>query len=149
VIGSLDALPGGSYIRLDRALRHGRGACTVFLRDEKGEGRLGTLFAVLILAAFVYLGVKIVPIMINVYEFRDSIDEQARFASLPHHDDQLIKKNILAKARELSLPVGSKDVQVSRTSGRIDIIVKYSVPIETPVYTYNWALDESLSEPLF
>ena len=121
----------------------------MFLRDEKGEGRLGTLFAVLVLAAFVYLGVKIVPIMINVYEFRDSIDEQARFAALPHHDDQLIKKNILAKARELSLPVGSKDVQVSRTSGRIDIIVKYSVPIETPVYTYNWTLDESLSEPLF
>lgn len=121
----------------------------MFLRDEKGEGRLGTLFGILVLATFVYLGVKIVPVMINVYEFRDSIDEQARFASLPRHDDQLIKQNILRKARDLALPVGSKDVQVSRTSGRIDIIVKYTVPIETPVYTYNWALDESLSAPLF
>ena len=121
----------------------------MFLQDEKGEGRLGTLFGILVLATFVYLGVKIVPIMINVYEFRDSIDEQARFAALPRHDDDLIKRNILQKAKELSLPVGSKNVQVSRTTSRIDIIVKYTVPIETPVYTYRWALDESLSAPLF
>lgn len=121
----------------------------MFLRDEKGEGRLGTLFGIFVLATFIYLGVKIVPIMINVYEFRDSIDEQARFAALPRHDDDLIKRNILQKAKELSLPVGSKNVQVSRTTSRIDIVVKYTVPIETPVYTYNWALDESLSAPLF
>ena len=121
----------------------------MFLRDERGEGRLGTLFGILVLATFVYLGVKLVPVMISVYEFRDSIEEESRFAALPRHDDQLIKRNILQKARELDLPVGSKDVQVSRTSGRIDIVVKYSVPIETPVYTYNWALDESLSAPLF
>ena len=121
----------------------------MFLHDERGEGRLGTLFGIMVLATFIYLGVKLVPVMISVYEFRDSIDEQARFASLPRHDDQMIKRNILQKAHELALPVGSKDVQVSRTSGRIDIVVKYSVPIVTPVYTYNWSLDESLSAPLF
>ncbi len=121
----------------------------MFLHDERGEGRLGTLFGILVLATFIYLGVKIVPVMISVYEFRDSIDEQARFATLPRHDDQMIKRAILQKAHELDLPVGSKDVQVSRSSARIDIIVKYSVPIETPVYTYKWALDESLSAPLF
>ena len=48
-----------------------------------------------------------------------------------------------------ALPVGAKDVLVSRTSSRIDIKVKYTVPIATPVYTYNWSLDESLSAPLF
>lgn len=121
----------------------------MFLHDERGEGRIGTVFGILILAMFIYLGVKFVPVMINVYEFRDSIEEQARFATLPRHDDDMVKRNILQKARELALPVGAKDVQVSRTSGRIDIIVKYTVPIETPVYTYNWDVDESLSFPLF
>jgi hypothetical protein len=121
----------------------------VFLRDERGEGRLGTLFGVLVLAVFIYLGVKIVPLMINVYEFRDSIEEQARFATLPRHDDDVVKKNILLKARELQLPVGAKDVVVNRSSSRIDIQVKYTVPIETPVYTYKWSLDESLTAPLF
>ena len=121
----------------------------MFLRDERGEGRLGTLFGILVLAMFIYLGVKVVPIMVSVYEFRDSIEEQARFAALPRHDDEEVKRSILRKARELELPVGAKDVSVNRTSTRIDIKVKYTVPIETPVYTYKWQLDESLSAPLF
>ena len=121
----------------------------MFLHDERGEGRLGTVMGVLVLAVFIYLGVKVVPVMINVYEFRDSIEEQARFAAMPRHDDDLIKTSILHKARELDLPVGAKDVQVSRTPSRIDIRVKYTIPIETPVYTYHWSLDESLSAPLF
>ena len=121
----------------------------MFLRDERGEGRLGTLFGIVVLAVFIYLGVKIVPILINVYEFRDSIEEQARFAALPRHDDEVVKHAILLKARELQLPVGAKDVIVNRSSSRIDIQVRYTVPIETPVYTYRWSLDESLSAPLF
>jgi hypothetical protein len=121
----------------------------MFLRDERGEGRLGTLFGILVLAMFIYLGVKVVPLLVSVYEFRDSIEEQARFAALPRHDDEEVKRSILRKARELELPVGAKDVSVYRTSTRIDIKVKYTVPIETPVYTYKWALDESLSAPLF
>jgi len=126
-----------------------KGGFPVLRRDEAGEGRMGTLFGVLVLCLFIYLGVKVIPVMINVYEFRDSIEEQARFAAMPHHDDDIVKNNILHKAHELDLPVGAKDVLVSRTSSRIDIKVKYTVPIATPVYTYNWSLDESLSAPLF
>lgn len=121
----------------------------MLLRNERGEGRLGTLFGIVVLAMFIYMGVKVVPILISVYEFRDSIEEQARFAALPRHDDEEIRRAILRKARELELPVGAKDVRVERTSTRIDIKVKYTVPIETPVYTYKWDLDESLSAPLF
>jgi hypothetical protein len=104
---------------------------------------------ILVVALFIYLGVKIVPILISVYEFRDSIEEQARFAAMPRHDDDVVKHNILHKAQELELPVGAKDVIVNRSSTRIDIRVRYTVPIETPVYTYKWSLDESLSAPLF
>lgn len=121
----------------------------MFLRNERGEGRLGTLIGIIVLAMFIYLGVKIVPILISVYEFRDSIEEQARFAALPRHDDEEVKRSILRKAHELELPVGAKDVRVNRSSTRIDITVKYTVPIETPLYTYKWSLDESLSAPLF
>ena len=118
-------------------------------RDERGEGKFGTLFGLMVLAVFIYLGAKVVPILISVYEFRDSIEEESHFAAMPRHDEEVIKHNILQKARELELPVGAKDVIVSRSSTRIDIKVKYTVPIETPVYTYKWSLDESLSAPIF
>lgn len=122
---------------------------TTLRRGEAGEGRAGTLFALAVLALGIYLGVKFVPVMINAYAFRDYLEEQARFAALPHHDDEMVRNNILAKARELELPVGAKDVLVNRTSSHIDIRAQYTVPVETPVYTYNWKFSESIDAPLF
>ncbi len=122
---------------------------TTIRRGQAGEGRFGTMFALAILALGIYLGVKFVPVMINAYAFRDYLEEQARFAALPHHDDNLVRNNILAKARELDLPVGPKDVLVNRTPSRIDIQAHYTIPVETPVYTYNWKFDESIDAPLF
>ena len=118
-------------------------------RNEAGEGRAGTLFALAVLALGIYLGAKFVPVMISAYTFRDYLEEQARFAALPHHDDEMVRNNILAKARELELPVGAKDVLVNRTSAHIDIRAHYTVPVETPVYTYHWKFEEAIDAPLF
>ncbi len=118
-------------------------------RGEAGEGRSGTLFALIVLGVAIYLGVKFVPVLINVYSFRDAIDEQARFAGMPHHDDDLIKKTLLAKARELDLPIGAKEIQIERGGNQIRIRVIYTVPVETPVHTFNMKFDENLSVPIF
>ena len=48
--------------------------------SERGEGRLGTLFALVLLAVIIYLGFKVVPVMINSYTFKDFMEEEARFA---------------------------------------------------------------------
>lgn len=115
---------------------------------ERGEGRFGTLVGVCVLGLAIYLGVKVVPVMVNVYAFRDYIEEQARFAALAKRDED-VKNRVLQKARELELPIGAKNVQVLRSQTHFDITVKYVVPIETPVYTYNWSLSEAVRAPLF
>ena len=117
-------------------------------QGERGEGRLGTLFGVLLVAVTIYLGVKIVPVMINAYAFRDFLESEARFAALRNKDEE-VKNRVLRKAQELDLPVGAKSIQINRTPNRFDIRVRYAVPIETPVYTYNWAFDEASTAPLF
>ena len=119
------------------------------LGGEEGEGRTGTFIALIVLAVGIYLGFKFVPVMINAYAFRDYLDEEARFAGLPHHDDELVKRNVLQKAKELELPVNPKNVTVERTSGHIDIRANYTVPVVTPLYTYNWTFNEAVSLPLF
>ncbi|HKQ96877.1 MAG TPA: hypothetical protein VJV75_03265 [Candidatus Polarisedimenticolia bacterium] len=115
---------------------------------ERGEGRLGTLVGLSVLALTIYLGCKIVPVMINAYTFRDYLEQESRFAALRKRDDEVVKR-VIQKARELELPVETKAVKVNRSSSRFDISVKYVVPIETPVYIYNWAFDERFSAPLF
>jgi hypothetical protein len=120
----------------------------MILRGERGEGRLGTLFGLIVLALSIYLGVKVVPVMVNGYAFRDYLEEEARFAALRNRDDE-VKKRVLRKAQELDLPIGAKNILINRTNTHFDIKVKYVVPIETPVYTYNWNFDEAIRAPLF
>ncbi len=115
---------------------------------ERGEGRLGTLFALTLLAVMIYLGVKVVPVMVNTYAFRDFLEEEARFAAV-RRDDEEIKTRVWRKARELDLPIELKQIQTERSNSRYDIRVSYTIPIVTPVYTYVWRMDEQVSSPLF
>ena len=117
-------------------------------RSERGEGRLGTLIGLVVLALTIYLGYKVIPVMVNAYAFRDYIEQETRFAALRNRDEEVVKR-VLRKAQELELPVTAKGIRVNRTTSRFDIVVKYTIPIETPVYVYNWMFDERFSAPLF
>lgn len=117
-------------------------------QSERGEGRFGTLVGLCVLLLAIYLGFKVVPVMVNAYSFRDYIEQEARFAGLKKADDE-VSKRVLRKAQELELPVGPKDIRLNRTPTHFDIAVKYTVPIETPVYTYKWVFDEKSRAPLF
>jgi len=117
-------------------------------RGERGEGRLGTLVGLVVLALTIYLAFKFIPVMVNAYAFRDYIEQETRFAALRNRDEEVVKR-VLRKAEELELPVSNKSIKVNRTQSRFDIVVKYTVPIETPVYVYNWMFDEKFSAPLF
>ena len=115
---------------------------------ERGEGRFGTLFGVAVLAATIYLGVKIIPVMIDGYTFRDFLEEEARFAALRNRDDE-VRERVLRKARELDLPVGGRNIRIDRNNTWFEIQVRYTVPIEMPFYTWNKEYDESHRAPLF
>lgn len=117
-------------------------------RRERGEGNFGTFVGIVLVALAAYVGVKTVPVMIDGYAFRDYLEEEARFAALRNKDDE-VRTRVLRKAQELELPIGAKNITIIRGSSRFDIKVKYTVPIETPFYTYNWVFDEAISAPLF
>jgi len=116
--------------------------------SERGEGRFGTLVGLCVLLLTIYLGFKVLPVMVNAYSFRDFIEQEARFAALKKADEE-VSKRVLIKAQELELPIGPKDIRVSRSNTHFDIAVKYTVPIKTPVYTYQWVFDEKTRAPLF
>jgi hypothetical protein len=117
-------------------------------RGERGEGRMGTMFALAVLAVLIYLGFKVIPVMINTYAFRDFMEQEARFAALRNKDEEL-RKRLVVKAQELDLPVDAKSVRMNRSPSHFDVQITYTVPIETPLYTYQWVFQESARAPLF
>jgi hypothetical protein len=46
-----------------------------------------------------------------------------------------IRKNILAKAEDLGLPVAEKNVSVEANQNRVSVNIDYYVPVDLKVYT--------------
>lgn len=115
---------------------------------ERGEGRVGLLIAVVLVAIAIFLGVKYIPVRVNAYEFRDFVEEECRFAAVRKSDDE-VRKRILQKAEELDIPLDPKKLSLERRAGEMVIRASYEKPIDLTVTTYVFKFDVNERAPLF
>jgi cell division protein FtsL len=117
---------------------------------ERGAGNLKAVVWTAILVAFVYTGVMVIPVLINEYEFQDSLQNIARFASVNRKTNEQVKQAVLDEAQKEDLPVQAEDVKVEGAQGNVHINVAYSVTVDLKVYqwTLNFHPDAS-NQPIF
>lgn len=112
-----------------------------------GDSKLGCILWLAVLAIFVLIAVKAVPVKIAASELYDYMDEQARFGG--RASAQALRDRILRKAQDLDLPVERKDVKVAKRGGIIKMNCTFTVPLEFPGYTYNWDFDLEVERQIF
>src|SRR5262245_60560566 len=115
---------------------------------ERGDGRIGFIVALALLGAGIFLAVKIIPVRINAYEFRDFIQEECRFAATRNKDEDIYKR-IVDKAKELRLPLDKKNLHMERTTHEMVISAKYEQTIDLKVTKYVYKFDHEERAPLF
>jgi cell division protein FtsL len=108
-------------------------------KGEKGGGHLKAIIWTMILVAFIYVAVMVLPILINEYQFQDSIQNIARFASVNRRDGDQVRKDVLDEAQKEDLPVQAEDIKVQSNAGNVRISVDYSVTVDLKVY--QWTLN--------
>jgi hypothetical protein len=106
---------------------------------ERGGANLKAIVWTAILVVFIYVMAMLLPVLVNEYQFRDSLEDIARFASVNHRSNEQIKQAILDIAQKQELPVQAEDIKVSGTGGNVHIDVDYSVTIDLKVY--QWTLN--------
>jgi hypothetical protein len=114
---------------------------------QAGEGVAGCLFWAAILGILLLVAFKMAPVKIASSQLYDFMVEQAKFAGRTPADT--IKGRVLAKARELELPVADKNVSVNRDGGRIRIQCTYTVPVDFYVWVYQWTFRHDVDRPIF
>jgi len=119
------------------------------LRDQKGEGRIGLLVSLVLLAVGVFVGVKIIPVRINAYEFGDFIEQECRYAAVRNQVVGDVTKRILDKAVELDIPLKKKDLVLQRTANEMIITASYELPIDLKVTVYNYKFYRREKAPIF
>jgi hypothetical protein len=100
---------------------------------ERGEGKLGLFIILVILAAVIFVLVKVVPSRINAYEYKDWMGSYARNECWSRTEAQ-IKKDMLEKADQLNLPITADQVTVNRRGANINLRASFDVPVDLKVY---------------
>jgi hypothetical protein len=116
--------------------------------SQKGEGRIGLIIALIVVAVAIFLGMKIIPVRISAYEFRDTLREEARYAAV-RDDDATVAKRIMTKAQELEIPMKRSQLELRRTTGEMIITAHYEQPIDLKVTTYVYKFRATERAPLF
>jgi cell division protein FtsL len=106
---------------------------------ESGKGHLKAIIWTMILAAFIYSAAMILPVLINEYQFQDTLQDIARFASVNRRNNEQVKQAVLAEAQKEDLPVEAEDIKVEGNAGNIHINVDYSVTVDLKFY--QWTLN--------
>lgn len=115
------------------------------MRNQRGNGKLGVFIWIAIMAAGIFAAVRIIPVKVNIYEFHDYCEKEARFSATRggHFDAVKLKKKVLDKAAELGLPLDKKQVTVKRSKSSVKVKVKHEVAVDLAVYTWIWSYDET------
>jgi len=116
-------------------------------RRERGEGRMGCLVALVLLCIVGLIAYRMIPIKVKTAELRDAVYDASKSAG--QMKDKQIHGTILAKAKQLELPVNESDIIVKRTPNYIRVDVAYTVPVEFPGYIYNWKFNHHAENPVF
>ena len=81
----------------------------------------------------------VLPVLINEYQFQDTIQDIARFASVNRKTNEQIQKAVLDEAQKADLPVQAEDIKVQNNGGNVHINVDYSVTVDLKLY--QWTLN--------
>ena len=116
-------------------------------RHKLGEGRLGFLIAVIVVAAAIFAGTKFVPLYVAAYDMRDTLRREVQGAALKN--DKQILATVLDKAKELGLPIGPKNVDIQRSNSKFTMRIHFTKDLDMALFTYTYRFDERETAPLF
>lgn len=106
---------------------------------QRGAGHLKAIILTLILFFCGYVAFKVVPLLVNEYEFQDGLQTIARFASVNRDPSDKVVAEILKEAEKDDVPVEAEDIKYAAKGGFVTINVDYSVTADLAVY--QWTLN--------
>jgi hypothetical protein len=104
-------------------------------------------FGLFVIAAAVFIGVKIVPPYFENYQFQDAVKNEATLDTYTNKTENDIRTAVFRKAQDLDIPIKEEEIHVQRQgmqgSGLIIIRVPYMVHVDLPGYPMDLHFDAS------
>lgn len=118
-------------------------------KNQRGDVPVGCLIGFVVLVLIAIFAMNAIPEQLKYNEFEKRIEELADRANRREYTDERIKRDILAKAKELDFDVPEKNVEVERDDRRIKVRVHFIQEIRFPGYVWVRPHDLRLERPIF
>lgn len=118
---------------------------------EKGEGKGSLIVGIVVCLLAVYIGLKVIPVMIRVYAFEDRIREECKYLhgrTTEQLTNDLVDAGDLEQIAVDEENINAKKVRVD-TYEVLRVTVTYSVPIATPIHVFTWNREVDYEAPIF
>jgi len=115
---------------------------------EFGGARLNLLIAVVVFAVVCYAGYMYVPVAIDAYYFKDSMQNKVNLAAAQGYDTAWVADQVSKSRAEFHVPDDAV-ISPSQNEGRMQCRVQFTRPISFPGFTYNYNFDYTAQSTSF
>ncbi|MGH9340494.1 MAG: hypothetical protein ACRD1R_13110 [Acidobacteriota bacterium] len=118
--------------------------------NERGEGRLGCIFVLLLTIAFVFLAYQVAPVYLDKVEFEEDLSRIIGRAGADNWSSQVIREQILDLAEMRNFKISQDEIQITRSSAlrqtpELKVSLTYRRPIELAGYSYTFEFESTSS----
>ena len=114
---------------------------------ERGEGRAGCIFWILLGLIVAMIGSQVIPVKIATMQLEDHMKELAM--TQPRRPQHWFENRIAERAEELRLEIPKEQIRVKKHPERVIMDVSFTVPIDILGYIHNWQIKIHLDRDLF
>jgi hypothetical protein len=111
------------------------------MKNERGEGRIGLIFALAVLVVAIYVGVKVIPLKVALFAFSDEVEQRLQRASWRVYETGKAEtiKYVVERAEATGYPTEKLKVTVPPPrGGDMIVVVDWQIPLDFAVYQYTW-----------
>ena len=119
------------------------------LLNSEGKGFLGCIAGIVLLAALIFIGIKLGPVYYTNMIFEDDIKTVTSQAGTRYMGDEQITTAIISYARKHNIDLtqknAAKNVKIERYAGQVHITVRYYVPVNFLIFnkTMKFEIEQS------
>lgn len=106
------------------------------LASQKGAGKAGCLFWILVLLIAALVASRVVPVKIATMQLEDFMKDLP--AHHPQQTQSFYEREIANRARELGLQIPKDRIRVRKQSERVIMDIQFTVPLDFVVYEHQW-----------
>jgi hypothetical protein len=112
-----------------------------------GRSRLKSFIGLLVFVALLVAALRIIPVYVEAYAFRDEMRTQARMfpSAYPVRTTDQVAKDLQAKAESLGLSIRRDQIQVATTPEGIRVTSRFTVRVDLIVVERNFPFSFSTS----